>query len=391
MNTRFTKIVLGCTIGAAALMGCQQIIKGEDKSPAKLIKIATPMTVLSPIFEASLEQSRGLTKGERVSKKDVIDLQVAQSGGVLIAVSRSGVVSAFDDKQSIWKLDLQEPVTSGVAIDEAGLVAVVGTRSGKVIALNVGTGEKLWETALPTSTPTPALIHHDRVLLSANNGVLYGLNIRTGENVWQFGTQKTDLSIRGVAKPLSLDEQTVLFGTADGRIHALDSSTGSPLWTRRVGMATGGSVVERLSDVDGTPLVVGQHLYVTSFSGQIVGFDMATGQTMFVSDISSTRSATVLGDVLVAVGISGDVKAFNRLTGETLWLNDELKNRKLTNPVAIGDYVAVGDYEGVIHLFDRNGSIVSRVQTKGQLTSLQVIDNRLYTQSTSGVVSIWQF
>lgn len=391
MHTRFVKTALVCALSAVALVGCGKGIKAESKKPAKLIKVSAPVAVLSPVFSASLDQGRSMMKGSRASKKDVVDLQVAQTGEGLIAASRGGIVALLNGKQTVWSVDLKEAITSGVASNQSGSVAIVGTRSGKVVAINAQTGAIVWEKALPTSSPTPALITNNRVLLSGNNGTLYGLDLQTGTAMWQFSTQNVDVSVRGAAKPLHLDEQTALFGTADGRIHAINPASGTPLWTRRVGMATGGSAVERMSDVDGTPLVVGRHLYVTSFSGQLAAFDMSTGRPMFVGEISSTKSPTVLGEVLVATGVNGDVKAFNRLTGETLWLNENLKYRKLTNPVTVGNHVAVGDYDGVIHLFDVNGNIVSRAETKGQLTSLQVNGNRLYAQSASGVVSVWQF
>lgn len=391
MHTRFVKTALVCALSAVALVGCGKGIKAESKKPTKLIKISAPVAVLSPVFSASLDQGRSMMKGSRASKKDVVDLQVAQTGEGLIAASRGGIVALLNGKQTVWSVDLKEAITSGVASNQSGSVAIVGTRSGKVVAINAQTGAIVWEKALPTSSPTPALITNNRVLLSGNNGTLYGLDLQTGTATWQFSTQNIDVSVRGAAKPLHLDEQTALFGTADGRIHAINPVSGTPLWTRRVGMATGGSAVERMSDVDGTPLVVGQHLYVTSFSGQLAAFDMSTGRPIFVGEISSTKSPTVLGEVLVATGVNGDVKAFNRLTGETLWLNENLKHRKLTNPVTVGNHVAVGDYDGVIHLFDVNGNIVSRAETKGQLTSLQVNGNRLYAQSASGVVSVWQF
>lgn len=391
MHTRFVKTALVCALSAVALVGCGKGIKAESKKPAKLIKISAPVAVLSPVFSASLDQGRSMMKGSRASKKDVVDLQVAQTGEGLIAASRGGIVSLLNGKQTVWSVDLKEAITSGVASNQSGSVAIVGTRSGKVVAINAQTGAIVWEKALPTSSPTPALVTNNRVLLSGNNGTLYGLDLQTGTAMWQFSTQNVDVSVRGAAKPLHLDEQTALFGTADGRIHAINPVSGTPLWTRRVGMATGGSAVERMSDVDGTPLVVGQHLYVTSFSGQLAAFDMSTGRPMFVGEIPSTKSPTILGETLVATGVNGDVKAFNRLTGETLWLNENLKHRKLTNPVNVGNYVAVGDYDGVIHLFDVDGNIVSRAETKGQLTSLQVNGNRLYAQSASGVVSVWQF
>ena len=83
--------------------------------------------------------------------------------------------------------------------------------------------------------------------------------------------------------------------------------------------------------------------------------------------------------------------AYDRNSGEMLWESEELAYRHLTNPVMIGNYIAVGDYDGVVHLFDpASGKIVSRVETKGALTNLQAEGSRLLTQSTSGQVAIWQ-
>lgn len=391
MYTRFIKTALVCALSATFVAGCgTKTIKADPRKPAKLVNIESPISVLSPVFSTALGSSSG-GKGvfKSFSKQKVAaDLQVAKTGNTLIAVSPSGLVTAFNASQTIWSSDIKEIVDSGVATD--GRVAVVGTRSGKVMAFDVRTGDVVWQSQLAASSQTPAVVAHGRVLISGNNGVLYGLDAKTGAVAWQFGTQNPEISVRGAAKPVLLDDGSALFGTADGRIHALDVATGNPLWTRRIGLATGGSAIQKLSDVDGEPVVVGTHLYVPSYSGQLAAFDMATGRLMFVAKAPSIKSVSVLGDLLIVSGVDGDVFAFHRLTGEEAWANNQLKHRKLTNPVAVGQYVAVGDFEGVVHVLDKSGRIVSRANTKGQLTSLQVIDGRVYAQSADGVVNVWQ-
>lgn len=390
---KMTKTILACTLLATALTGagCQSI-KSFGKSekvntkPVPLTKLEQPISVLSPVFSVSLPEGKGLKKG--VNKKDVIDLQVTVVNGTVIAGSRSGVVSAYQGGQAVWSLDVGSPITSGVGADDS--VAVVGTRTGEVVAIDVASGQILWQKALPSSSLTPALVGDDRVIMSANDGILYGLDLQSGQQVWQFSTQNPDVSVRGTAKPISLDGQTAIFGTADGRIHAINPRSGSPLWTRRIGFATGASQVNRMTDVDGSPLIMGRYLYVPSYSGQLAGFDMSRGQLMFTAELASTKSLTMHGGLLFGVSVTGDVVAFDAMSGQKAWENNELKYRKLTNPVAIGDYVAVGDLDGVIHLFDSTGKIVSRSETKGQLTSLHVIDDRLYTQTANGVLSVWQ-
>lgn len=390
------KTALVSTLVVVSLVGagCSKSIKPQERKPAKLIKVDNAVSVLNPVARIALPQSGGrFLNKTAINKKDVIDLQVAIIDRTLIAVSRSGLVAAYalHGGQMLWSVDIGEAVVSGVGVEKDSGTVVVGTRSGKVVAIDANSQAIRWQKALPSSSLAPALVAHDRVMVSANDGVIYALSTQTGQQVWQFNAQTPEVSLRGVATPLYLDGQTAVFGTADGRIYAINPEIGRPLWNRRVGRAVGGSQVHRMSDVDGQPLVVGHHLYAISVSGQLTGYDTTTGQTMFTASLASNKSLTALGNLLIGASLDGDVVAFDRITGQKMWENSELKYRKLTNPIAIGNYVAVGDLDGVIHVFDNSGKIISRTETKGRLTSLHAQNRHLYTQTTDGVVNVWQF
>ena len=392
MQQRLVAAVFFGALATTTLMtGCQKTIKPQEKKPIKLAKLEQSISVLTPISAVSLPQSHGRF-GKKFNKKYTPELHVANLPQAFAAAGRSGVVSVYrKNGQLLWSVDIKEEITGGISTNTSANVLVVSTRSGQVVAIDTANQKIRWQIQLPSTSLAPSLVSDDRVMVSANDGIIYALDIKTGEQVWQFSTQMPTVSVRGIAKPLQLDDHTALFGTADGRIHAIDPQTGEPLWTRRIGRAVGGSQVNRMSDVDGSPLVVGNHLYVASYSGQLLGFDMNTGQLMFGSTLASIQPLVAIEKHLIGVSIDGDVVAFNRLTGEEVWKNTELKYRKLTNPVVVGEYVAVGDFEGVIHLLDKSGKIVSRTTTKGKLNSLQVFDNQLYTQNTDGVVSLWRF
>lgn len=394
MQNRFVKPAL---IGALALtmlgtVGCDRTksIKAEDKKPAKLLKIDHQVNVLTPVGTLSLPQNSKLPKGSKINKKDSPNLQIVDLGQQFVTASRAGRVSVYQGTVQLWSLDVKDIITSGVGADLVSNIAVVGTRSGQVVAIDLKNKSILWQKALPSSSLAPALVGDNKAIISANDGVIYALDLQTGEQVWQFSTQTPNVSVRGAAKPLRLDSDVALFGMADGRIHAISVATGRPFWTRRIGQAVGGSQVHRMSDVDGQPLVVGTHLYVASYSGQLAGFDMTTGQTMFVSPLASTKSLTAQGSLVVGSSIDGDVVAFDRITGEKAWQNSDLKYRQLTNPVTVGAYVAVGDAEGVIHVLNSQGNIVGRYQGKEKITSLYVSNGRLYAQTADDKIVIWQ-
>ncbi|MGP9687916.1 outer membrane protein assembly factor BamB [Psychrobacter sp. AOP22-C1-C5] len=370
---------------STAVIGCNRGIKPVVNDPVKLIQIAQPITVLQPVFSTDVGN-------KKASNKDPLDLQVGYANGQIVTASRGGDLTGFNSNgERIWSVKAGDQITGGVALDALSQTAIISTRGGQVMAFDSATGAKRWQKQLSGTVLTPALITNNRVILSANDGFLHGLSLQTGQSVWQFATQVPAISVRGSAAPTLLDSKTALLATADGRLHAVTTDSGLPQWSRRVGVGTGSSEVERMSDVDGTPIVDKNQLFAVSYSGQLLGIDLATRQVMFVNEFASLKSLAVNNQQVIATGLDGKVAAYDRNSGAVLWESEELAYRHLTNPVMIGNYIAVGDLDGVVHLFDpASGKIVSRVQTKGALSSLQVQGSRLMTQSTSGQVAIWQ-
>ncbi len=389
LNTKIIKKtvmhVAVLAVMSTAVIGCNRGIKPVVNDPVKLVQIAQPISVLQPVFSTDVGN-------KKASKKDPLDLQVGYANGQIVTASRGGELSGFNSAgDRAWSINVDDQITGGVAVDALSQTAIVSTRGGKVMAFDSTTGAKRWQQQLSGSVLTLALITNNRVVLSANDGFLHGLSLQTGQSVWQFATQVPAISVRGSAAPTLLDNETALLATADGRLHAITVDNGLPLWSRRVGVGAGSSEVERMSDVDGKPIVDKNQLFAISYSGQLLGIDLASRQVMFVNEIASLKSLAVNTQQVIATSLDGKVVAYDRNSGETLWESDELAYRDLTNPVMIGNYIAIGDFDGVVHLFNpATGSIVSRVETKGALTNLQVQGSRLMTQSTSGQVAIWQ-
>ena len=75
--------------------------------------------------------------------------------------------------------------------------------------------------------------------------------------------------------------------------------------------------------------------------------------------------------------------ALDKTTGASAWKQDKLAQRRPGGPQLVGDYVAVVDVEGYVHLLDRNdGSLVGRVATDGTPATAQ--------PSRSGDSAVWQ-
>lgn len=356
---------------AVLVSGCQ------TNQAAKLIEIGSPTASFVSLMALDLKDK---------PHNQANNLQPVLHEGWLMAANSAGLVHGYRQGELVWTVNAHEPIASGVAFDELSQTAVIVTRFGNVVAVDAQTGNVRWQTRLPTSVQSQGLIAGNRVLLSATNGKIYALHLQTGQMVWQFATQRTAIGIQGAAKPLRLDGTTAVFGAADGRIYAIDIDQGSALWSRRVGVA--GTTGLQMSDVDGTPLVVGNTLYATSASGELAAFDLGTGQTRFSAHgFDSSASLVPFGSVLVGISDRGILTGFDPQSGKKLWENNALTCRSPSNSVTVGQYVAVGDGEGYLHLFDQNGDLVGRTKLKGGIASLQVQDNVIYTQTKEGVVA----
>ena len=271
-----------------------------------------------------------------------------------------------------------------------GLV-VVGSGKGYLYGLDAATGAVKWQRQLSGSILSPSLIHAGRVITYANDGTVFGTDANTGEPVWTFDTATVPLSVRGNAAPVLGDDNTVIMANNSGYVYGLDVQSGIPRWQRRVAVSEGRSEVQRLIDIDGEPAIADNNMFTVSYQGQLTAVNLQSQRVMWSQDTSSLRSPA-LGNGLVYVATSeGHIQAFNQVTGEKAWEQDALAYRKLSNPVMIGQYVVVGDLDGYLHLIDPNtGNVLGRVRSKGEITTIRAIDNRLYVATRTGNLSVWQ-
>lgn len=378
-----SKITVLCA-SIALVAACTKTIEPEKHDPTKLVQLEQSINVVEPVFQTSLKNNSKLS--------DVNRFEVGFDGSKVVVASSSGQVAGYGlDGQALWNNDLEEDIVGGVAFDASTQTAIVTTKSARVVALDASNGAIKWETKVSGTVLAPALIQSNRVILSANDGVMHGLSLQTGESIWQLTTQTPSISVRGSAKPTLLDDRTVLFGGADGRLHAVDIESGIARWNRRVGIPSGASEIQRMTDIDGTPTVDRGQLLAVSYSGQLLAADLASGRVSFLQEAASKNGLAVTDKVVVTTTLDGLVKAFDRQTGELVWENEALAYRELSNPVVVGDFIAIGDLEGVVHFLSTDdGRIVSRAKTKGAINKLTSESGYLLTQTESGQVSIWR-
>ena len=397
ITTLSTAVLLASSLAACSVF--TKTSKPTVNKPAPLVKLSSNQAVISPVFNAPLSSRNSLHhfspfgrgKKQTITQSNNSFNAVVDEQGYVTA-SPDGRVLALDSQgRKLWENRLKQGLLSGVAADRQGAMVVVSDENANLIALDRATGRQQWKTPLTSTVLAPALITNNRIIALSNNGVINGISLQTGQIIWQFSTQNPALSVRGSAMPILLDDNTAIISTADGRIHALNLTTGVPLWSRRISNSQGVSEIERLADIDATPVLSGNMLYVISYSGQLVAFDMQAQQLSFVKDYASLKSVAVDGSQVYVTTIDGKVAALDKFTGNENWQSDSLRYRGLSNPITTDSALLVGDALGFIHALDKaSGQVIGRAQARHDVSTLRVANGRVVAQSNNGGFSVWQ-
>ena len=332
---------------------------------------------------AELTEFRATAKVQRVWSAGVgggkpalrLGLGLALDGDKVFAAGHNGDVVAYDVQtgRRLWQTDTKLPLTGGPGVGN-GLV-VAGASHGDLVALDAATGARKWQAHINSEILSAPAITAELVLLRTVDGRLSAFKTSDGTLLWSAEQQVPRLSLRGAAAP-SADAEVVVSGFDNGRVMAVQLRNGDTLWDVNVAPPTGKSELERLNDIDTQVKIVENDIYAVSFQGKVARVDRETGQVQWSRDMSSYSGLATDEDGLYVSSSQGSVVKIGRRTGVEMWKQDVLKNRRLSPPVVVGSLVAVVDLQGYMHFLDAaTGELAARVKTGGdRVTAAPVVN-----------------
>ena len=305
----------------------------------------------------------------------------AVTGEAIYAATPSGVLIRVDPGSgaTVWRVDIGRKLSAGVGAD-ATLVAA-GTDKGDVLAFGTD-GKPLWQAKVTSEIVNPPKVADGIVVVWSGDGRVFGLAAADGKTKWVYQRINPPLTVRNYAGA-ALSRGGLFVGTAGGRLLALDLATGNIGWEGNVATPKGATELERIADVTSLPVVEERQACAVAYQGRIACFEIARGALNWSRDLSSLEGLVLDTRYMYVTDDRGAVHALDKTTGTSAWKQDKLDKRRPGGPQLIGDYVAVVDVEGYLHLLDRNnGSLVGRVATDGTPATAQ--------PTPSGAAAIWQ-
>lgn len=377
------RLLFGCMIAGLVLIagGCSKV--KENLKPAELTEFEATAK-FKKVWRKELSQGQDSRYARLTPLLHESLLYVVDVEGHLYAVD------ALTGKTE-WTVKLKTDIGGGVGYAKDTLL--VGTLKGEVIALNIADGSEKWRTELSSEVLSSPSGNDEVVVTKTIDGRVFALNLSDGSIRWSYDHPVPVLSLRAQASPV-VQEQNAYVAFDNGQIMAFNASTGQLRWSARVAQPKGKTEIERLVDVDSTPVVSGPFVYGAGYQGRIVAINRGTGRINWAQDNSTYLQIVEYDGKIVVVDHESHIKAFDASTGTLAWESDKLHRRSVSVPGVLFNRVVVTDYEGFIHALDLNtGEFVARSDIQSAPVYAQPItfDNKIYMLDKSGKLSVYQF
>lgn len=387
-NSRVNAVVLCRFLALVALLaavvsGCSGNKKGEQSTePAKLKDFKHEIS-MKRLWSHDLGDGQGKLYNR---------LRLAIDGGLIFAADNDGKVFALKRKNGdrIWKRDINHDITGGVGAGHG--YVLVGTPNGRVYALDEKSGKKLWHTWVGGEVLAPPQTDGNIVVVQTYDGYVIGLNAADGKKLWHYSVQLPVLQLRGTAAPV-LRDGVVYTGFANGHVVALNINDGTVRWEGRVALPEGKSEIDRMVDVDGSPLVMDNAVYAISYHGRVAAFSRRSGQLMWFQDASSYVGLAEGFSNIYYVTADGSVIAADENSGNLKWEQSALAWRQLSAPTTFSSYVVVGDFEGYLHFLSQvDGHFVDRIDfgSGGIRAPILAVGDTIYVYGNKGKLAAYR-
>ena len=349
-------------------------------------EVNPPRELLAIEREVNLQRQWSVSVGNGQGK-NYTELTPAIDGATIFVASEDGDVVAVDRQSGdvLWRTRLRTAVTGGVGAGE-GLV-MLGTRNANVIVLDQSNGEELWRTPVSSEVLSAPQSNGDVVVAQTVDDKLVALDQKSGEQRWIYESTLPPLTLRGTSRPVFTGSGTVVAGFSNGTLVSVSAENGVFRWEERVAIPEGRYDIDRVIDVDGDLVLDGSRILAASYQGNLMAFDVSSGRIVWGREASSYHGLTKgFGNIYYSDDESHLI-AIRDNSDDIVWENEDLEFREVTAPTAIGNFVALADLEGYVHLVSQiDGRIVGRTQidNDGIRANMLAQDGKLYVYGNSG-------
>jgi outer membrane protein assembly factor BamB len=287
---------------------------------------------------------------------------------------------AARDGALVWRARLGAAIASRPLYVAGESTIFVGTQGGALFALDARTGGQRWRYDIKGPIESQPTFVDGMLYFTSGENRVYAIDAQKGTWKWQYDREAPEsFTIRGYAAPLVANGR-VYVGFSDGYLACLSAASGDVVWTRSLaGEAT------RFVDVDSTPTLIGDVLYVASFSGGVYALEPKDGSTRWRYDVEGATTVRARNGRLYFTAAKYGLHCLDR-DGHLLWRQALASEGELSPPLIVGSYVLANSAGGGTYVVDAHSGRLYQYFAPGHgITGEAVSDGRqVYVLSNGG-------
>ena len=318
----------------------------------KLVPAVTEDRVYAAASNGTVE-AFDLFTGKSEWRVDVdIDISGATGAGddLVLVGSSDGILVGLRQEtgEEVWRNKVSSEVLS-VPKSDVG-VAVVHTVDGKLFGFDALTGESVWvyDRTVPVLSlhgNSSPIISGINVIVGLANGKLAALDLVSGDLLWEVsitapsGRSELERMVDIDVDPLVV-EGVIFACTYQGEMAAVTEDTGVVLWRRKLSSYSG---------IGGD----WRQVYVSDDEGNLWAIDPSNGSAIWKNDTLLRRSLSgpaLLGEYVVVGDLEGYLHWFDSTNGEMLARTRAGSDAISTQPIA---------RDGVLYVYGEGGALTA--------------------------------
>jgi outer membrane protein assembly factor BamB len=277
------------------------------------------------------------------------------SGDLLVVGTLDGHLYAMNAKDGSkrWESELTSEVLASPTI--VGDLVVARTNDGRLYGMDAKTGERRWaydQTTVPLLSLRgngPLLVANGVIFFGSDNGRLVAVRMDNGEKLWEqalaSGEGRTEIDrLNDADGALVLDGSTLYGGAFHGQLVAIDGPSGRPLWNHPF---------STFAALD----VHGNSLFGVDDQSNVFAFDKSGGANVWKQDALKWRWLTgpaAQNNYIVVGDVEGYVHWMDSNDGKIVARERLSKKAIRAQPLVVGDTVYVEDVEGHVGAYRIN-------------------------------------
>lgn len=295
------------------------------------------------------------------------------------------------DGALLWRFQTLGRVDSTPTLDGDDLF--FGTDDGAIYAVDAATGQLRWRVATAAQIRRPPVVSGDAVVFVNANDTVIALARADGTQRWRYRRNAPGgITLAGHAG-VARSGARLYTAFADGNVVCLDSRDGSVIWEQDTSAdienVDESNEAHQPIDVDTTPLVLGDTIYVASFSAGVYALDaIGGGQRWRLADVTGVAALGTDGRHLYAASANAGLVKIDPFDGSVVWARD-LRSRAISGALALwNDFLAVPTADdGLWIVRASDGEPIDGITPGPGFAALpEFSGNRLFIESNAGVL-----